>query len=664
MPIEPWRDPSVPSRPRRGAHRADDGRGEDRPALRRVGRRIGRRRRRRPAPARHERRRRPRRAAAVGPRPAHASVRHAPRSIRPSARSRSLRTQERIVAANAASASPPSPTRSASPASPTWGATAYPVPLSLGSDLRPGARRARWRAASATTCAASACTRASPPCSTSCATRAGAASRRRSARTRYLVGTIATAYVRGLESAGVVATLKHFVGYSASKAGRNLAPGLDRAARARRRAAAAVRDGDPRERRALGHELLHRHRRRPVGRRRAAADRAPPRHVGLRGHGRRRLLLDRVPASCCTASRATWTDAAGAALAAGIDVELPTVKTFGETCVARRRGRRGRRGAHRPRRCGACCARRWSSGCSTPTGRRSPRRSPGATSATPMPLRGSVDLDPAEQSRRSRAGWPRRRSCCCATTASCRCAQPAPHRRHRPDRRRPLRRARLLLVPGPRRRAAPRRRRWASSCRRCARRCGREFPDAEIVHARGTTHRRRRDGRHRRSRRARRGRRRRRARPRRPRRPLRPRHERRGLRRRVARAARRAAGRSLDAVLDAGRRPSVDAARRSAVRARARRGATPPRIVQTFFPGEEGTGAIAGVLSGRVNPSGRLPVSVPRTPGRAAVDLSRLAARAAQRRVEHRPDRGVRVRSRPRLHDVRVDCRRRLDARR
>ncbi|HET6825123.1 MAG TPA: glycoside hydrolase family 3 N-terminal domain-containing protein, partial [Amnibacterium sp.] len=40
----------------------------------------------------------------------------------------------------------------------------------------------------------------------------------------YLVGTVATAYVRGLESAGVVATLKHFAGYSASRSGRNLAP--------------------------------------------------------------------------------------------------------------------------------------------------------------------------------------------------------------------------------------------------------------------------------------------------------------------------------------------------------------------------------------------------------------------------------------------------------
>lgn len=40
----------------------------------------------------------------------------------------------------------------------------------------------------------------------------------------YLVGELGTAYVRGLQGAGVVATLKHFVGYSNSRAGRNLAP--------------------------------------------------------------------------------------------------------------------------------------------------------------------------------------------------------------------------------------------------------------------------------------------------------------------------------------------------------------------------------------------------------------------------------------------------------
>lgn len=39
-----------------------------------------------------------------------------------------------------------------------------------------------------------------------------------------LAGLIGGAYVRGLESGGVVATLKHFAGYSASRAGRNLAP--------------------------------------------------------------------------------------------------------------------------------------------------------------------------------------------------------------------------------------------------------------------------------------------------------------------------------------------------------------------------------------------------------------------------------------------------------
>ena len=40
----------------------------------------------------------------------------------------------------------------------------------------------------------------------------------------YLVGSIGTGYVRGLQSAGIEATVKHFAGYSASRTGRNMAP--------------------------------------------------------------------------------------------------------------------------------------------------------------------------------------------------------------------------------------------------------------------------------------------------------------------------------------------------------------------------------------------------------------------------------------------------------
>ncbi|MEV1147863.1 glycoside hydrolase family 3 C-terminal domain-containing protein, partial [Micromonospora sp. NPDC049799] len=51
-------------------------------------------------------------------------------------------------------------------------------------------------------------------------------------------------------------------------------------------------------------------------------------------------------------------------------------------------------------------------------------------------------------------------------------------------------------------------------------------------------------------------------------------------------------------------------------------------IVQSFFPGEEGPGAIAGLLSGRIEPQGRLPVSVPRRTG--GQPTTYLAARLGQ----------------------------------
>lgn len=40
----------------------------------------------------------------------------------------------------------------------------------------------------------------------------------------YVVGTLATSYVEGLQSAGVIATLKHFAGHATSRGGRNHAP--------------------------------------------------------------------------------------------------------------------------------------------------------------------------------------------------------------------------------------------------------------------------------------------------------------------------------------------------------------------------------------------------------------------------------------------------------
>ncbi|WP_129289135.1 glycoside hydrolase family 3 N-terminal domain-containing protein [Streptomyces sp. N1] len=209
----------------------------------------------------------------------------------------------------------------------TWGATAYPVPLSWGATFHPElvgemaaaigrdlrsvgvhqglapvldvVRDARWGRVEETI-----------------------------GEDPYLVGTVATAYVRGLESAGVVATLKHFAGYSASRAGRNLAP--------------------------VG-----------MGARERADVILPPFEMAVRESGVRSVMhaytdTDGIPSAAdgpllTGLLRDTWGfggtvvadyfgiaflktlhgvagsygEAAAAALGAGVDVELPTVRTFG-----------------------------------------------------------------------------------------------------------------------------------------------------------------------------------------------------------------------------------------------------------------------------------------------------------------------------------------------
>lgn len=149
----------------------------------------------------------------------------------------------------------------------------------------------------------------------------------------YLVGTIGSAYVRGLESAGIIATLKHFAGYASSAGARNLAP---------------VR----------------------AGTREFADVTLPPFEMALREGGARSVMAaytetDGVPASAdpdllTGLLREQWgftgtvvadyfaidflqtlhrvagspAESAHLALAAGIDVELPTLKCYGKDLVA------------------------------------------------------------------------------------------------------------------------------------------------------------------------------------------------------------------------------------------------------------------------------------------------------------------------------------------
>ncbi|GAA3980371.1 glycoside hydrolase family 3 N-terminal domain-containing protein [Actinomadura viridis] len=153
----------------------------------------------------------------------------------------------------------------------------------------------------------------------------------------YLVGVIGAAYVRGLEGAGVVATLKHFAGYSASRAARNMAP----AALGPREFAdvvlepfvLALREGGAR---AVMHSYTD------VDGMPAAADRWLLTDL-LRGElGFTGIVVSDYYGISFLESRhrvaGSRADAAALALRAGIDMELPTVRCYGAPLVEAVRG--------------------------------------------------------------------------------------------------------------------------------------------------------------------------------------------------------------------------------------------------------------------------------------------------------------------------------------
>ncbi len=269
----------------------------------------------------------------------------------------------------------------------------------LGRDVRPRPGRADGRRDRPGHGRASACTRACRRCSTSSATTAGAGSRRRWARTRTWSRCSAPPTSAACRAPACIATLKHFAGYSASRAGPQPRAGVDGPARAAGRHPAAVRDGGRAGRRGLGDELLLRRRRRPGRRGPLAAHRPAARRVGVRRHGGLRLLGGAVPRHRCTGSPPD-TDEAGALALDGRHRR----RAAGHARLRRRAGRAGpprraARGARRPGRPAAAHARRSQLGLLDPdwTPRGLGRRARPTSTSTRRP----TGRSPGEMAERS-----------------------------------------------------------------------------------------------------------------------------------------------------------------------------------------------------------------------------------------------------------------------
>ncbi|MFE4547927.1 MULTISPECIES: glycoside hydrolase family 3 N-terminal domain-containing protein [unclassified Streptomyces] len=502
-----------------------------------------------------------------------------------------------------------------------WGATAYPVPLSWGATFDPGIVRRMAEAIGRDMRSVGVHQGLAPVLDVVRDARWGRVEET-IGEDPYLVGTIGTAYVQGLESAGVVATLKHFVGYSASRAGRNLAPA-------------------------------------GIGVRERADVLLPPFEMAVREGGARSVMhayndTDGVPAAAdrrlltellrdtwefegtvvadyfgvaflktLHGVAADWAQAAHTALAAGVDVELPNVKTFGEPLVqAVKDGRVPEALIDVALR--RVLLQKAQLGMLDPDWDPMPAALRGLDLDDPESLRGKVDLDPPANRELARE---------LAEKAVVLLSN---------DGALPLAEPRRIALIGPNAAEAT----AVLGCYSFPQHVGvrhpdiplgidlptlhdtlaAEFPQADITVLRGTGID---DG------------------------------DLSGIDEAVE-AARTADiviavlgdraglfGRGtsgegcdaesltlpgaqqdlLDALLDAGR-PVVTVLLAGRPYALGRAVDESAAIVQSFFPGAEGTHAIAGILSGRVNPSGRLPVSVPRRPG--AQPTTYLGARLAQ----------------------------------
>ncbi|MFG3131665.1 beta-xylosidase/alpha-l-arabinosidase [Streptomyces tendae] len=502
-----------------------------------------------------------------------------------------------------------------------WGATAYPVPLSWGATFDPDLV-GRMAAAIGRDMRAVGVHQGLAPVLDVVRDARWGRVEETIGEDPYLVGTVGTAYVRGLESAGIVATLKHFAGYSASRAGRNLAPSS-------------------------------------VGPRERADVLLPPFEMAIREGGARSVMnaytdTDGVPSAAdedlltgllrdtwgfdgtvvadyfaiaflkaLHGVAADWADAAALALAAGVDVELPNVKTYGAPLAeAVAAGRVPEALVDRALR--RTLAQKAVLGMLDPDWSAVPAALEGTDLDQPEALRGRIDLDPPENRQLART-----------------IAQEAVVLLGN-DGTLPLDRPRRIALLGPNADEPT----AVLGCYSFPQHIGvrhpgtphgielptlrdtlaAEFPEAEITLSRGTGID---DG------------------------------ELTGIPEaaRVARAAdiavvvlgdraglfgRGTSGEGCDAetlALPGAQQPLLDALLDQQTPvvavllsgrpyALGRAVGECAAIVQSFFPGEEGTHAIAGVLSGRVNPSGRLPVSVPSGPG--SQPATYLGARLAQ----------------------------------